>query len=121
MVSTPLVRQLRRDQTPAERRFWRLLYPFRNVGHHIRRQSPIGDYIVDFVHKRDRLIFEIDGDSHYSDGAELNDVLRTAYLAGRGYRVVRFTNLEILGNPNGVYSELIRLLGDPTHPPRCRG
>jgi very-short-patch-repair endonuclease len=49
-------RKLRREQTPAERRFWRLLEPWRVSGHHFRRQAPIGPYVVDFVSKRGKLI-----------------------------------------------------------------
>ena len=116
MPGTSLVRRLRRDQTPAERKFWELLHPFRQAGWHLRRQSPIGDYVVDFVCKRTGIVFEIDGDSHYLEGAAAKDAARTAYLASRGYRVVRFTNLDVLGNPEGVYFELTRLLGDPSTP-----
>jgi len=64
MLKTPLARRLRRDQTPAERKFWELLHPYRKSGWHIRRQSPIGDYIVDFVCKRAGLVFEVDGKGH---------------------------------------------------------
>ena len=116
MPGSLIAKRLRRDQTPAERKFWELLYPFRTSGRHIRRQAPIGDYVVDFAFKRERLIFEIDGDSHYAAGADQKEAVRTAYLSGRGYRVIRFTNLDVLGNPHGVYFELARLLGDPSTP-----
>ena len=59
-------RKLRREQTPAERRFWALLHPWRDAGQHWRRQAPIGPYIADFACKRLKLIIEIDGDTHYS-------------------------------------------------------
>jgi very-short-patch-repair endonuclease len=45
-------RKLRREQTPAERRFWRLLQPWRERGWHWRRQAPIGPYVADFVYKQ---------------------------------------------------------------------
>ena len=93
-----------------------MLYAFRQAGWHVRRQSTIGDYVVDFVCKRAGLVFEVDGDTHYLPGAEGKDVERTAYLAMRGYRVVRFTNLDVMSNPEGVYLELMRLLGDPSTP-----
>jgi very-short-patch-repair endonuclease len=47
-------------------------------------------------------VFEIDGDSHYSDEGIVRDAVRTEYLAMRGYRVVRFTNLDLI-NPDGVF------------------
>lgn len=114
MPSTDLVRRLRRDQTPAERKFWALLHPYRQSGWHFRRQSPIGDYVADFVCKSAGLVFELDGDSHYLAEAADKDAIRTAYLATRGYRVVRFTNREVLQTPDGVYQLLMELLGDPS-------
>jgi very-short-patch-repair endonuclease len=116
MPSTETARRLRRDQTLAERKFWELLYAFRQAGWHMRRQSSIGRYVVDFVCKRAGLVFEIDGDSHFLGGAEDRDLERTVYLASRGYQVIRFTNLDVLGNPEGVYSELMKLLGNPSTP-----
>ena len=48
-------RKLRLEQTPAERRFWALLHPWREAGWHFRRQAPIGPFVVDFVCKRNKL------------------------------------------------------------------
>ncbi len=106
-------RKLRREQTPPERRFWAILHPWRVAGLHWRRQAPIGPYVVDFVCKREKLIVEIDGDSHYSDAALAHDAARTAYLEGRGYRVLRFTNAEITGEAEGVFTVLVGVLGEP--------
>jgi len=41
-------RQLRRDQTDAERDLWRALRSHRFAGFKFRRQHPVGDYILDF-------------------------------------------------------------------------
>nr|WP_314259117.1 DUF559 domain-containing protein [uncultured Devosia sp.] len=114
MQNSPFAREMRNDPTPAEREFWTLILPFRENGCHFRRQAPIGPFIVDFVCKRLGVIFEIDGDTHYLDGAAEKDAARTAYLAQRGYRVVRFTNDEVLRQSEGVYLELMQLLGDPS-------
>lgn len=112
MAGLSPARRLRRDQTPAERRFWEILHPFRQAGGHWRRQAPIGPYIVDFACKRARIVFEIDGDSHFTEAGMRADVARTAYLVERGYRVVRFTNLEVLGNAEGVFAEVSARLRD---------
>ncbi|MDP2781584.1 endonuclease domain-containing protein [Devosia sp.] len=104
-------RGLRREQTVAERRFWALLEPWRTAGWHMRRQAPIGPYVVDFVCKRARIIFEIDGDSHFTEAGLAHDARRTAFLAGLGYRVVRFGNDEVLTNIDGVGDMVFGVLG----------
>ncbi|WP_375598624.1 endonuclease domain-containing protein [Devosia sp. Naph2] len=106
-------RKLRREQTLPERRFWALLRAWRDAGLHWRRQAPIGPYVVDFVCKSRKLIVEIDGDTHYSDTGVAHDAQRTAYLAGRGYRVLRFTNADVMQRGEGVFAVLMEVLGDP--------
>ena len=108
-----LARKLRREQTPAERRFWVVLQPWRETGWHFRRQAPIGPFVVDFVCKREKLVFEIDGDSHYSEAGVARDEQRTLFLAGQGYRVMRFSNADVLGNPEGVFAVVMGILGEP--------
>ncbi|WP_193335146.1 endonuclease domain-containing protein [Devosia beringensis] len=102
---------LRREQTVAERRFWALLEPWRRAGWHMRRQAPIGPYVVDFVCKRAGIIFEIDGDSHFTEAGLAHDARRTAFLVGLGYRVVRFGNDDVLDNADGVGEVVFGLLG----------
>ncbi|WP_240232321.1 endonuclease domain-containing protein [Devosia lacusdianchii] len=110
-------RQLRRDQTPAERRFWQIVYTFRKTGFHFRRQAQIGPYYVDFVCHHAALVVEIDGDTHGTDEAMAYDARRTTYLAGRGYSVLRFTNNDVLGNAEGVFAVLSAALRDRTPTP----
>ncbi|SMQ85563.1 Very-short-patch-repair endonuclease [Devosia lucknowensis] len=108
-------RKLRREQTPPERKFWAILHPWREAGLHWRRQAPIGPYVVDFVCKGKKLIVEIDGDTHYSEAGLAHDERRTAFLEGRGYRVLRFTNGEV-SSPEGVFLVLCGVLGEPDAP-----
>ena len=78
----------------------------------IRRQHPIGPFIVDFVCIRHWSIFEIDGTQHFESSY---DVARTAWLEARGFRVMRFWNhevfLEIDGVMEAVHSALMEGLG----------
>lgn len=106
-------RKLRREQTLPERRFWALIRAWRDAGLHWRRQAPIGPYVVDFVCKSRKLVVEIDGDTHYSDAGIAHDAQRTAYLAGRGYRVLRFTNADVMQRGEGVFAVLMEVLGEP--------
>jgi hypothetical protein len=57
-------KQLRREQTDAERRLWRELRAGRFAGAKFKRQQPIGGYIVDLVCFEERLVIELDGGQH---------------------------------------------------------
>ncbi|WP_371817978.1 endonuclease domain-containing protein [Bradyrhizobium sp. CCBAU 53421] len=60
---------------------------------------PIGSYICDFVCRERRLVIEVDGGQHADSAAY---AVRDRYLAGEGYRVLRFWNNDVLGNIEGV-------------------
>jgi very-short-patch-repair endonuclease len=94
-------RELRHPLTPAEKKLWTRV---RNnqLGPHIRRQHPIWRFIADFYCAQARLVIEIDGDSHAeSDQAEY-DAARTDWLEWRGYRVIRFDNVDVHRNLDNV-------------------
>ena len=101
--STPRARQLRRDQTDAERAIWRRLRGRQLGGAKFRRQHPVGPYIVDFFCEEHRLVVEIDGGQH---GPE-TDRQRTAYLETQGLTVLRFWNDDVLRSPDGVVQTLL--------------
>src|SRR4051812_6667714 len=87
-------RELRRNQTPAERRLW---YEFlRNQPEKFTRQKPLGAYIAAFYCSARRLVIEIDGDSHFNATAACYDGRRTAMMEALGLRIVRFTNAEVM-------------------------
>jgi very-short-patch-repair endonuclease len=100
-------RELRRDATDAERRLWSALRDRRLRGYRFRRQHPIGNYIVDFVCTRHRLIVEADGSQHADSDA---DRRRTARLESEGWRVLRFWNNDILANTEGVVLAILQKL-----------
>jgi very-short-patch-repair endonuclease len=87
--------------TDAEGIMWTRLSN-NQLGCKFRRQHIIGDYIVDFVCLKNKLIIEIDGKYHNSKQQQEEDKKRTEYLNGLGFMVVRFTNDEIIGNIDGV-------------------
>ncbi len=94
---------MRGEPTPAEKVLWRSLRA-RQTGVKWRRQAPIGPFIVDFFCPQAHLIVEVDGATHADDA----DRDRDAWIRARGYRVLRFWNNEVLGNPDGV----LRLISD---------
>ncbi len=96
--------------TSAEKLFWSKVAnrQFKNLK--FRKQHGIGQYIVDFYCPEQKLIIEIDGDSHFSEIAKKEDEKRTQYLESFGYKVIRYNNLEVLNNINGVFEDLLRKL-----------
>ena len=75
------------------------------TGFKFLRQKPIDGYIVDFYCAALALVIEIDGDSH-ADKAEY-DAERTRILNAYDLQVIRYTNDEVLSNPQGVYLHLM--------------
>lgn len=82
-------------------------------GYKFRRQSPIGDYIVDFVCFEKKIVVELDGGQHNAE--KQKDILRDRWLKSQGFRMLRFWNHEVMKNPAGVLEEIINICGDP-HP-----
>jgi very-short-patch-repair endonuclease len=95
-------KQLRRAMTRAETLLWRHLKAHRLTRLGFRRQSPMGNYIADFVAHCCKLIVEVDGESHNFDSRLRYDSRRDEWFASRGYRVLRFTNDDVTKNLEGV-------------------
>jgi adenine-specific DNA-methyltransferase len=72
--------------TNTELRVWSRLRDRQLAGYKFRRQLAIGPYFVDFVCLSARVVVEIDGPRHEA----VSDARKTAYLEGKGFRVVRF-------------------------------
>jgi very-short-patch-repair endonuclease len=114
-----LARRLRSTQTDAERRLWSVLRANRLAGWKFKRQEQIGDYIVDFVCFKARLIVEADGSQH---AESTTDATRDAYMDGEGFRVLRFWNNDILGNTDGIATVILTALETPLpNPSPARG
>ena len=88
------VQFLRQHQTYTERKLWQQLRRKQIGARRFRRQYRLGRYIVDFVCLSTRLIIEIDGPSHDVKVAE--DEARTAWLKNQGFRLLRFSNEQVL-------------------------
>jgi very-short-patch-repair endonuclease len=104
-VSTKLrsnARALRKNSTDAERLLWAALRGHRLNGASFRRQVPIENYIADFVCHAALLVIELDGGQHFSDSAEQKDAARSAVIEAKGFRVLRFSNHDVMTNRDGV-------------------
>jgi very-short-patch-repair endonuclease len=103
-------RALRRESTNAERIIWAALRAHRMDGAAFRRQAPVGPYIADFVCHAAKLIVEIDGGQHFDDANQKRDARRTAFLAAKGFRVLRFNNYDVMTNRTGVLEMIVLAL-----------
>ncbi|AXE65340.1 hypothetical protein BBF93_14755 [Hyphomonas sp. CACIAM 19H1] len=78
-------RRLRQSANAPEDIAWQALRELRKYGYAVRRQHPIGPYIVDFAIQKAMLVIEIDGGIHNLDTVQLRDDLRQADLELRGW------------------------------------
>ena len=101
-----IARKLRKEATIQERRLWNLLKNRQLCGFRFKRQSPIGEYIVDFVCPEKKLVIEIDGGQHNNPETIEYDEKRTTFLHSKGYTVIRFWNNEVYENIDGVIGKI---------------
>ncbi|MBI2886585.1 MAG: endonuclease domain-containing protein [Chloroflexi bacterium] len=102
-------RLLRSTPTPAEAKLWYFLQRRSLGGLKFRRQHPTGPYILDFCCPRLKVGVEIDGDSHARTVSY--DEKRTGWLEKQGYRLICFTNSDVLLNTEAALSEIARECG----------
>ncbi|MHB1108510.1 MAG: DUF559 domain-containing protein, partial [Lutibacter sp.] len=100
-------KEMRANPTQAESFLWEQLKS-KKLDIKFRQQYLIDDYIVDFVCLSKRLIIEVDGNIHESQIEK--DFERTKILENKGYKVIRFTNEEVIGNIDEVVSNIIEEL-----------
>lgn len=96
-------RQLRRDASEPERRLLRAL---RDTYPHLkwRHQTPLGPFFADMLCFSEKLVIEVDGDTHAV--AEEYDASREDFMAREGYRTIRVTNAEVMTNLEGVIAQI---------------
>ncbi|HEY1125530.1 MAG TPA: endonuclease domain-containing protein [Sphingobium sp.] len=100
--------------TPAEAALWYHLRAHRFGGAKFRRQTVIGRYIADFTCRAAMLVVEVDGDTH---GARSEaDAERTQFVEAMGWRVVRFSNADVMGNIEAVLDRIEALLAPLPNP-----
>ena len=88
-------RNLRHNQTEAEKVMWFHLRDKRFIGLKFFRQYSIGTYILDFYCPAVKLAVELDGGQHNDQDMREYDAARTEYLNAQGIDVMRFWNNEL--------------------------
>jgi len=109
---TSRARELRLTDSRAEREVWELLRAHRMGGLKFRRQHPIGPYFADFACVARKLVVEVDGEHHAVQRQA--DSRRTDLMEQAGWRVIRFSAIEAVQNPEGMWAEIARVLGIET-------
>lgn len=91
-------KEMRNKPTEAEKMLWNVLSDKGINGFKFRRQHIIGEYIVDFVCLEKRLIIEVDGSIHNLPEQKEHDKIRTECLESKGFKIIRFSNNQVLSN-----------------------
>ena len=96
----PRAKELRRDSTKQEQHLW---FGFlRSYPTRFQRQKAIDSFIADFYCHAALLVVELDGSQHYNEQGLAYDQERSAILAEYGIKVIRFSNLDVDKNFEGV-------------------
>jgi very-short-patch-repair endonuclease len=98
-------RELRSDPTPAENVLWQALRRHQLGGYKFRRQVAIDQFIVDFCCLGQKLIIELDGKIHLAQREQ--DRQRSEKLTTLGFRVLRFSNEQVLEDIEIVKANII--------------
>ena len=88
-------RQLRQGGIMAEALLWKQLKA-RQIGFQFNRQKPILNYIADFYCKEVGVVVEIDGSSHDTPEAQLNDKERDRQMRVIGLEIIRVSDRDVL-------------------------
>jgi very-short-patch-repair endonuclease len=105
--------------TDAELRLWMRLRSEQIDGYRFRRQLPMGPYVVDLVCLKARLVIEVDGGQHAQQSDR--DDRRTAWLASRGFKVLRFWDNDVLQQTDGVVEVIRAALAETPSLPSPQG
>jgi len=106
-------RELRRNQTDAEKTLWSKLRNGQFYGLKILRRYSVGPYILDFYCTKLRLAIELDGGQHTQADNRQYDAERSAYLKTQGISVMRFWNHEVLSDTEAILARLAERLTPP--------
>ena len=109
---------LRNNMPPAEQLIWARLKGRQVENCKFRRQYSVGAFVIDFytVEIKLAILFqrgvanEIDGDSHFRDGAEVYDLERQSSIEAAGIRFLRFTNKQVYKELDAVIESISQMI-----------
>jgi very-short-patch-repair endonuclease len=109
-----IARQMRHEPTPSEDLLWQRLRGRQLAGYKFHRQHPIDRFIVDFTCPSAGLIVEVDGEVHKQQVEA--DQEREQILNHLGFRVIRFTNNQVLEHTEHVLFQILDALKGTSSP-----
>lgn len=109
----PFASKLRKEMTKAEACLWKYaLRAGQMKGYQFRRQRSVLQYIADFLCKELKLVIEVDGITHMDDETDEKDKRKTRDLESAGFKVIRFTDEDVLKNMSGVMERIEMVVED---------
>ena len=106
----------RNNPTQAEEFLWEQLKRKNLENYKFRREHIIADCIADFVCLQKSLVIEVDGKYHNEPEAKEYDKLRTQLFNEYGFKVIRFTNEEVINDIDNVLNSIKTELSKQTPP-----
>jgi leucyl-tRNA synthetase len=110
---TKIARNLRNNQTKAEKLLWYYLKD-KKTGFKFRRQYPITYkidnismfFVADFACTEKKFIIEVDGKIH--EKQIVSDEIRESIIRSMGYTVIRFDNDDVMENTGKVLADIMK-------------
>ena len=103
---TKFAQELRTNMTKEEKHLW---YDFLKIlPYTVNRQKVVEKYILDFYCAEAKIAIELDGSQHFEPDAKKKDAERDRFLREQGIRVLRYTNIDVNSNFDGVCSDILK-------------
>ncbi|MEH2408805.1 endonuclease domain-containing protein [Nostoc sp.] len=99
-------RLLRQNITKAEKLIWDKIRDRQLENCKFRRQYSVDKFVMDFYSSEFKLAIEIDGESHFQEGAAESDKARQEFIESAGIKFIRFTNNDMYANLSGVLESI---------------
>lgn len=90
----------------AENILWEHLQDKKVAGYEFKKQYIIDGFITDFICLKKQIIIEVDGEYYNKPEIKKADKVRTKMLNELGFKALRFTNEEIIGNIDSVIRKI---------------
>ena len=112
-TATERARRLRREATLAESALMAATAAAPGRRREVSPAAlPADDLYADFCCIEERLVVEVDGVHHAQPSYEEADERRTQRLRAESYEVIRFSNAEVVGDPDRVVHDIAKTIDE---------